>query len=225
VLAARAHARWLRRIRTVRTDGRPARTAGARAGAYGQAASHLRIRGRAVPFPVRCERASIRIRKGSRGEAEPGESANPRPQRRTCQGCAARPSNRATQLIGAHRRVKAGPIRGLFLAVTHDLHLSRLKNPTPLTGWERSMRCEIRVLLLAMLGASAALAQTQNIPPPPPVVLLPQTSIANACTLGCDSSAMFCLNTCVQPATATSPANQQCSLSCTTSQLVCKQRC
>ena len=68
-----------------------------------------------------------------------------------------------------------------------------------LTGWERSMRCEIGVLLLAVLGASAALAQTQNIPPPPPVVLLPQTSIANACTLGCDSSAMFCLNTCVQP--------------------------
>ena len=86
-------------------------------------------------------------------------------------------------------------------------------------------RCGIGVLLLAMLGASAALAQTQNVPPPPPVVLLPQTSIANACTLGCDSSAMFCLNTCVQPATATAPANQQCSLSCTTSQLVCKQRC
>jgi hypothetical protein len=87
------------------------------------------------------------------------------------------------------------------------------------------MRYGIGVLLLAMLGASGALGQTQNVPPPPPVVLLPQTSIANACTLGCDSSAMFCLNTCVQPATATSPANQQCSLSCTTSQLVCKQRC
>jgi hypothetical protein len=55
------------------------------------------------------------------------------------------------------------------------------------------------VLLLAMLGASAALAQSQNVAPPPPVVLLPQTSIANVCTLGCDSTAMFCLNTCVQP--------------------------
>jgi hypothetical protein len=110
---------------------------------------------------------------------------------------------------------------------------------TALTGWGSSMRCGIGVLLLAMLGATAALAQTQNVPPPPPVILLPQTSIANTCTLGCDSSAMFCLNctlgcdssamfclnTCVQPATATSPANQQCSLSCTTSQLVCKQRC
>jgi hypothetical protein len=64
-------------------------------------------------------------------------------------------------------------------------------------------------VLLATLGVSAALAQTQNVPPPPPVVLLPQTSIANTCTLGCDSSAMFCLNTCVTPATATSPANQQ----------------
>jgi hypothetical protein len=88
-------------------------------------------------------------------------------------------------------------------------------------------------VLLATLGVSAAfgaerimLAQTfQNVPPPPPVILLPQTSITNTCTLGCDSSAMFCLNTCVVPATSTSPANQQCSLNCTTSQLVCKQRC
>jgi hypothetical protein len=87
------------------------------------------------------------------------------------------------------------------------------------------MRYGIGVLLLAVVGASAALAQTQNIPPPPPVQLLPQTSITNTCTLGCDSSAMFCLNTCVAAASATSPANQQCSLSCTTSQLVCKQRC
>jgi hypothetical protein len=82
VLAARAHARWLRRIRTVRTDGRPAPTAGARAGAYGQAASHLRIRGRAVPFPVRCERASIRIRKGARGEARALEGARTRRRNR-----------------------------------------------------------------------------------------------------------------------------------------------
>jgi hypothetical protein len=96
---------------------------------------------------------------------------------------------------------------------------------TALTGWGSSMRCGIGVLLLAMLGATAALAQTQNVPPPPPVILLPQTSIANTCTLGCDSTAMFCLNSCVAPATATAPANQQCSLSCTTSQLVCKQRC
>lgn len=87
------------------------------------------------------------------------------------------------------------------------------------------MRYGLGLLLLAMLGASAASAQTQNVPPPPPVVLLPQTSIANTCTLGCDSAAMFCLNSCVAPATATAPANQQCSLSCTTSQLVCKQRC
>jgi hypothetical protein len=88
------------------------------------------------------------------------------------------------------------------------------------------MRYGIGLLLIAMLSASSALAQTfQTVPPPPPVQLLPQTSITNTCTLGCDSSAMFCLNTCVATATATSPANQQCSLSCTTSQLVCKQRC
>src|ERR1700704_5059719 len=88
----------------------------------------------------------------------------------------------------------------------------------PLTGLERSMRYGLGLLLLAMLGASAALAQTQNVPPPPPVILLPQTSIANTCSLGCDSAAMFCLNSCVAPASATAPATQQCSLSCTTSQ-------
>jgi hypothetical protein len=94
------------------------------------------------------------------------------------------------------------------------------------------MRYGIRVgVLLATLGASAALgaeriqlAQTQNIPPPPPVQLLPQTSIANTCTLNCDSAAMGCLNSCVA-ASPTAPANPQCSLSCTSSQLVCKQRC
>jgi hypothetical protein len=90
-------------------------------------------------------------------------------------------------------------------------------------------------VLLAMLGVSAAfgtervrLAQTQNIPPPPPVQLLPQTSIANTCTLGCDTAAMGCLNTCVPigPATSTSSgASAQCNLACTSQQLVCKQRC
>ena len=69
-VVARAHARWFRRIRTVRIDGRPAPTAGALAGACGQAASHPRIGGRAAPFPVPSERASVGIRK-RRGEAHP----------------------------------------------------------------------------------------------------------------------------------------------------------
>ena len=69
-VGARAQARWLRRIRTVRTDGQPTPTAGALAGAYGQAALHLHIEGRAAPFPVPSERAFSRYptRKG-RGES------------------------------------------------------------------------------------------------------------------------------------------------------------
>jgi hypothetical protein len=79
-------------------------------------------------------------------------------------------------------------------------------------------------ILFSLLCASAAFGQTQNIPPPPPVVLLPQQSATTTCTLGCDSAAMFCLNTCVS-ASPTTPSNPQCNLNCTSSQLVCKQRC
>jgi hypothetical protein len=73
------------------------------------------------------------------------------------------------------------------------------------------------------------LAQTfQNVPPPPPVQLLPSVSPNTTCTLGCDSLAMNCLNTCVPIGPVASTAqgpNTQCSLTCTTQQLVCKQRC
>ena len=92
-------------------------------------------------------------------------------------------------------------------------------------------------ILLAVLCSSAAfgtervrIAQTfQNVPPPPPVQLLPSVSPNTTCALGCDLLAMNCLNTCVPVAPATSTAapgsNAQCSLTCTTQQLVCKQRC
>jgi hypothetical protein len=83
-------------------------------------------------------------------------------------------------------------------------------------------------ILLAVLGTSAAfgadrsrLAQTQTASALPPPQLLPQ---AGTCAITCDSVAMNCLNTCVGLGPA-SPANPQCSLSCTTQQLICKQRC
>jgi hypothetical protein len=59
VVVVRARGRWPLRIHTVRIDGRLARTAVALAGACGQAASHPRIRGIAVPYPVLSERASV----------------------------------------------------------------------------------------------------------------------------------------------------------------------
>jgi hypothetical protein len=81
-------------------------------------------------------------------------------------------------------------------------------------------------ILLTVLGTSAAfgadrirLAQTQTAP-----ALPPQATAAGTCAITCDSAAMNCLNTCVGLGPA-SPANPQCSLSCTTQQLICKQRC
>ena len=86
-------------------------------------------------------------------------------------------------------------------------------------------------ILLVALGTSAAFgadpirrAQPETapaLPPPPP---LPQATAAGTCPITCDSVAMNCLNTCVGLGPA-SPANPQCSLSCTTQQLICKQRC
>jgi hypothetical protein len=85
-------------------------------------------------------------------------------------------------------------------------------------------------VVLMVLASSAAfgaerirLAQAGQtvtpVPAPPPSLNLATTS----CQINCDSAAMFCLNSCV--GTPTLPASPQCSLSCTSSQLVCKQRC
>ena len=106
VVAARAHAHWLRRIRTVRTDGRPAPTAGALAGAYGQAASHPRIGGRAAPFPVPFEGASLGIRQSTLQGLRPApEAAQAVRLRWPCPATVH--GHRATKLIVARRTVKA----------------------------------------------------------------------------------------------------------------------
>ena len=58
VVGDRARVRRFRRIRSLRISGRPAQTAAALAGACGQAASHPRIGGTAVPTPGLSEQAS-----------------------------------------------------------------------------------------------------------------------------------------------------------------------
>jgi hypothetical protein len=58
VVGDRARVRRFRRIRSVRISGRPAQTAAELAGACGQAASHPRIGGTAVPSPGLSEQAS-----------------------------------------------------------------------------------------------------------------------------------------------------------------------
>ena len=87
-------------------------------------------------------------------------------------------------------------------------------------------------ILLTVLGTSAALGadrirlaqSSQTAPALPPPQLLPQATAAGTCAITCNSAAMNCLNTCVGLGPA-SPASPQCSLSCTTQQLICKQRC
>ena len=61
VVGDRARIRWFRRIRSLRTSGRPAQTAAALAGACGQAASHPRIGGTGVPSPGLSEQASNQV--------------------------------------------------------------------------------------------------------------------------------------------------------------------
>jgi hypothetical protein len=85
--------------------------------------------------------------------------------------------------------------------------------------------------------------QSQSLPPPtgtqtvqpfvpPPPQLLPSASAFTTCTMNCDTQAMNCLGTCVPTPTAPTtttpaavPSTGSCNLSCTTQQLVCKQRC
>jgi hypothetical protein len=91
-------------------------------------------------------------------------------------------------------------------------------------------------VLLTVLGSSAVfgaermrLAQAGQtvtpVPAPPPSLNLTTTS----CQISCDSSAMSCLNNCGgiagSAANAQPDLRAQCSLSCTSQQLVCKQRC
>ena len=79
----------------------------------------------------------------------------------------------------------------------------------------------------------AQAGQTVNpVPITPPT--LNQTTLT--CQINCDTAAMTCQNTCVPTTAAAATANSTspgsaattasaCALSCTTQQLVCKQRC
>jgi hypothetical protein len=98
---------------------------------------------------------------------------------------------------------------------------------------EAFMRYALQLsILVLVLGGSAAVAadrirlaqSSQTVAPLPPPQRFPQSSFAGTVAITCDSAAMSCLNTCVA-LSPTTPANPQCSLTCTTQQLVCKQRC
>jgi hypothetical protein len=91
-------------------------------------------------------------------------------------------------------------------------------------------------ILIAMLGTSAALgsegvhlAQAGQTAPPPPVRAPSLDQTTTSCQINCDSSAMNCMNNCGFVTGAQAAANPdfraQCSLSCSSQQMVCKQRC
>jgi hypothetical protein len=82
------------------------------------------------------------------------------------------------------------------------------------------------LVFLAAMHTASGFAQTQTAPAPPvPTLQLPSTA-STTCMINCDTSAMNCLNSCVPvgPVTTTA-APGACNLTCTSQQLVCKQRC
>jgi hypothetical protein len=76
--------------------------------------------------------------------------------------------------------------------------------------------------------ATELFAQAGQVAPPVPLRVPSINSVTSQCQINCDMQAMNCQNACaipivnpLSPAGVTAP----CNLSCTTSQLTCKQRC
>jgi hypothetical protein len=90
------------------------------------------------------------------------------------------------------------------------------------------------VLLGSAVVATEVAAQAGQVINPVPLTPPNINLTTTTCQTTCDTQAMFCLNTCVSTATAPTtttttpaavPSTGSCNLSCTTQQLVCKQRC
>jgi hypothetical protein len=87
------------------------------------------------------------------------------------------------------------------------------------------------VLLSCAVFATELSAQAGQVINPVPLTPPSVNTATSTCQTGCDVQAMTCLNACVptSAASAASPgtaaSSGTCNLSCTTQQLVCKQRC
>ena len=71
-------------------------------------------------------------------------------------------------------------------------------------------------------------AQSNQTAPPVPLTAPTINTTTLQCQISCDTQAMNCLNSCVVPVlnpTVPAGATSPCNLSCTSSQLTCKQRC
>jgi hypothetical protein len=87
------------------------------------------------------------------------------------------------------------------------------------------------VLLNCVAFGTELFAQAGQTVNPVPITPPTLNTATTTCQTNCDTQAMFCQNSCV-PTSAAAAANPAapassgaCSLSCTTQQLVCKQRC
>ena len=98
------------------------------------------------------------------------------------------------------------------------------------------MKCMLGVCIItAMLGTSALgaerihLAQAGQTVAPPPVRPPSLDQTTTSCQISCNSAAMNCMNNCGlitgAQAAAAPDFRAQCTLSCSSQQLVCKQRC
>src|SRR6266481_522566 len=100
----------------------------------------------------------------------------------------------------------------------------------------RSLMRRIVLAALVLLNCAAfgteLFAQANQTVNPVPITPPTLNTTTTTCQTTCDTQAMLCLNTCVStaaaPTTTTLAAPSSagaCNLSCTTQQLVCKQRC
>ena len=87
------------------------------------------------------------------------------------------------------------------------------------------------VLVTYVAFATELLAQASQTVNPVPITPPTINTTTLTCQVNCDTQAMICQNACIPTTAATvaSPAasgsSGACNLSCTSAQLVCKQRC
>jgi hypothetical protein len=89
-----------------------------------------------------------------------------------------------------------------------------------------TLACVVVAVGCATFGAEL-FAQSNQTAPPVPLTRPSINTTTTQCQINCDTQAMNCMNGCVVPVSPTGPAagTGSCNLSCTTSQLTCKQRC
>src|SRR5262245_46738528 len=111
--------------------------------------------------------------------------------------------------------------------------MARLPFPGASQGGNPMTRIVLAALVVLSCAASATelFAQANQTVNPVPITPPTINTTTLTCQINCDTQAMICQNACIPSTAATlaSPAGSgssgACNLSCTSAQLVCKQRC